>query len=65
MDWVVDQGNVPISFALELRPGDGDTVNDQKYGFNLPPSYIIPVGTETWAALQVVAQSLLDPPSKH
>jgi len=60
MDWARDQAGVLIPFALELRPGDGDTVNDQAYGFNLPASYIIPVGTETWAALQVVAQSLLD-----
>jgi len=59
MDWARDQAGVLIPFALELRPGDGDTVNDQVYGFNLPASYIIPVGTETWAALQVVAQSLL------
>lgn len=59
MDWVVDSAHVAISFALELRPGDGDTVDDQRYGFDLPASYIIPVGTETWAGLQVVAQSLL------
>lgn len=59
MDWVVDSAHVPISFALELRPGAGDTVDDQRYGFDLPASYIIPVGTETWAGLQVVAQNLL------
>jgi len=59
MDWMVDSAHIPYTFALELRPGDGDTVNDQRYGFDLPPSYIIPVGTETWAGLQVVAQSLL------
>jgi len=59
MDWVVDTAHVAIAFALELRPGDGDSVNDAHYGFDLPASYIVQVGTETWEGLQVVAQSLL------
>jgi len=46
-------------YTLELRPGDGDTSPDQYYGFQLPASYIIPVGEETWAALQVVAKKII------
>jgi len=58
-DYAKGVSNIKWVYTLELRPGDGDTTHDQFYGFALPPSYIIPVGEETWAGLQVIAKKII------
>lgn len=46
-------GGVPLSYTIEL-PGGG------AYGFNPPPSYIEPVGVETFEAFRVFAEYVAD-----
>jgi len=58
-DWSKAVANIKWVYTLELRPGDGDTTHDQFYGFQLPASYIFPVGEETWAGLQVIATKII------
>jgi len=59
-DWAKGVANIKYSYALELRPGNGDPDKIGRfYGFMLPASYIIPVGEETWAGLQVIAKKLI------
>jgi len=58
-DWSKGVANIKWVYTLELRPGDGDVEHDTYYGFDLPPSYIIPVGEETWAGLQVIANKII------
>jgi len=55
VDWAYDVGKVKYPYAVELR----DT---GQYGFLLPASQIIPSGVEIWAAVQVMAQYILDHP---
>ena len=51
-DWMTSKAGM-IGFTLELR----DTGN---YGFNLPPSQILPVGREIWGAIQFYLNFLLE-----
>jgi len=60
MDWAKGVANIKYTYTLELRPGDGDPDNEgRRYGFALPPKFIIPVAEETWAALQVIAKHII------
>ncbi|XP_047501681.1 carboxypeptidase A2-like isoform X2 [Penaeus chinensis] len=51
VDWVYDSLGVPYTYIIEL-PDKGD------YGFLLPPSFIIPVGQETWAGIMAAIKSM-------
>jgi len=59
-DWAKAVAGIKWVYTLELRPGDGDPDPDQFYGFQLPEKYILPVGEETWAGLQVIAKKLIN-----
>jgi len=60
IDWAKGVANIKYSYMLELRPGAGDkNQEDRRYGFALPPRFIIPVGEETWASLQVIAKHII------
>jgi len=60
MDWAKGVANIKYTYTLELRPGDGDPDDEgQRYGFALPPKFIIPVAEETWASLQVIAKHII------
>ncbi|XP_065568802.1 carboxypeptidase A1-like [Artemia franciscana] len=48
-DWAHGVGFIPYSYTVEL-PDTGSS------GFLLPPSEIIPTGTETWEAFKVLAE---------
>ncbi|KAJ8684202.1 hypothetical protein QAD02_019994, partial [Eretmocerus hayati] len=47
-DWAMAIGKAELSYTIELPGG--------RYGFAPPPSEIIPVGQETFKAIQVIAQ---------
>jgi len=51
-DWYYGQANVSLSYTVELR----DTGS---YGFQLPPSQIIPTGEENWAAFKGFVNAIL------
>lgn len=59
-DWVKGVAGVKWCYTLELRPGDGDQDNDQQYGFQLPPTFIIRTAEETWAGMQVIARQVIN-----
>jgi murein tripeptide amidase MpaA len=52
IDWAVDNFNIPYAFAVELR----DT---GRYGFLLPPKYIIPSGQEILAGIIAMGNALI------
>jgi len=51
-DWAMGAADVPYAFSMELR----DT---GRYGFLLPPSFIEPVGRETWQFHKAVAMEVI------
>merc|ERR1711892_741915 len=51
-DWALGVAGAPYSYSMELR----DT---GRYGFLLPPSFIEPVGVETWAFHKTVAEAVI------
>ena len=54
IDWVHDQLNVSVAFAIELR----DRRHGSKFGILLPPEFIEPTATELWAGLRAVLNEL-------
>ncbi|XP_059475244.1 carboxypeptidase B-like [Neocloeon triangulifer] len=48
-DWAYGAAGLPLSYTFEL-PGNG-------FGFAPPPTDILPVVTETWEAVKVIAQA--------
>jgi len=51
-DWALGEGGAVYAYAMELR----DT---GRYGFLLPPSFIEPVGRETWQFHKTVAKHVI------
>lgn len=51
VDWVYDSLGVSYTYIIEL-PDKGD------YGFLLPPSFIVPVGQETWAGIMAAIKAM-------
>jgi carboxypeptidase A1 len=52
VDWALDVVGVPFAYAVELR----DT---GKYGFMLPPKFIIPSGEEILAGILAMSLALM------
>lgn len=52
VDWGYAEGGVKYPYAIELR----DT---GKYGFLLPPEFIIPSGEETFAGIIAISNAIL------
>jgi len=52
-DWALGVAGVPYSYSMELR----DT---GRYGFLLPPSFIEPVGRETWQFHKTIALDVIE-----
>jgi len=51
-DWAKGEGGFKYVYTIELR-------DQGRYGFVLPPEFILPTAVETWAGIQVVARSLI------
>jgi len=49
-------------YTVEVRPGDGDTDDDEWYGFELPAKYIKPTAEETLPALIAAAKRVQNGP---
>ncbi|CAJ0583497.1 unnamed protein product, partial [Mesorhabditis spiculigera] len=43
-------------YTVELRPGENDRENDEKYGFELPAAYIQRTGDEVFQGVLVLAR---------
>lgn len=52
-DWTYGVLGVTHSYGVELRPGLMDL-----YGFTLPPSFIVPVGKETYHGIKALSSLL-------
>jgi carboxypeptidase A1 len=52
VDWAYETAKVPFPFAIELR----DT---GKYGFLLPPKFIVPSGEEMLAGVIAMSRELI------
>jgi murein tripeptide amidase MpaA len=61
-DWSKSIG-IKWVYTLELRPGPGDTDNDQGFGFELPASYIMRTADEAWAGILVAANRVMTGPN--
>lgn len=56
-DWMKAVANTKYVYCLELPPPD--TGNDD-HGFHPPPTLIAPTGKETWAAMRVIADQIVN-----
>jgi hypothetical protein len=56
IDWAKGVAKTRLAYLIELPPGLDDTDN----GFIVPPREIQPTGDETFEAIAVVADSLID-----
>ena len=53
VDWAYGKLRVPYAYAVEL-PDLG------RYGFLMPPRYIIPTGEETLEAIKVIGHGIIE-----